>query len=120
MFSPAGQASLQGGKRSTYTGRSVRQLPVLFSKLLPTSSVTAKGLVACTMSSAHDASSWRGEQVELADVAIGNGTQRFELCRVFRIEHVGEAALELQVIVHRSLRWRIFVTAVKVAVLGLR
>ena len=28
MFSPAGQASLQGGIRSTWTARSVRQVPV--------------------------------------------------------------------------------------------
>ena len=44
MFSPAGQASLQGGSEFMYSGRSVRQEPVLLARLEPTSRVIAKGL----------------------------------------------------------------------------
>src|ERR1035438_9668182 len=44
MFSPAGHAWLQGGRRCTYSGRSSRQEPVLFARLEPTSSVIANGL----------------------------------------------------------------------------
>ena len=43
MFSPAGQALLHGGSRSTYTGRSTRHEPVLLARLEPTSRVMAKG-----------------------------------------------------------------------------
>src|SRR5665647_1280019 len=43
MFSPAGQAWLHGGSRSTYIGRSTRHEPVSFARLEPTSSVIANG-----------------------------------------------------------------------------
>src|SRR6185503_12895274 len=58
MFSPAGQAWLHGGRRSRYTGRSVRQVPVWLARLEPGSSVMAKGL--------------RIDEPVLSDVAIGH------------------------------------------------
>ena len=41
---PAGQAWLHGGRRSTYTGRTVRHEPVWLARLEPGSSVIANGL----------------------------------------------------------------------------
>src|ERR1017187_3755759 len=66
MFSPAGQAALQGGSRSTYSGREVRQEPVRLARLEPTSRVMANGLFMSAL---------LRQQPVLADVAIRDGLQ---------------------------------------------
>src|SRR5512145_1500295 len=89
MFSPAGQATLHGGSRSTYIGRSVRQVPVWLARLDPGSRVMAKGL--------------RIEQAELADVAVGHlldSRNRFVV--LLWGKQVSESALWLQVLLHRQ------------------
>src|SRR5665647_2635805 len=93
MSSPAGQALLQGGKRSTYTGRAVRQEPVWLAREEPGSRVMAKGLVISVL---------LRQQAVLEDVFVrhrlnpGDGVG----ARVFS-EQMGEALLWLQVVFHR-------------------
>src|SRR5512145_467518 len=89
MFSPAGQATLHGGSRSTYIGRSVRQVPVWLARLDPGSRVMAKGL--------------RIEQAELADVAVGHlldSRNRFVV--LLWGKQVREPPLGLEVFLHRQ------------------
>src|SRR5690242_21171199 len=89
MFSPAGQPPLHGGRRSTYTGRSVRQEPVWLARLEPGSSVMANGL--------------RIDEPIFADVAIGHlldARDRFAVH--FRREKMCEAPLRLQVVLDRA------------------
>src|SRR4051812_29288954 len=90
MFSPAGQALLHGGRRCTYWGRSVRQLPVLLARLVPTSSVIANGF---------SISELLVDQVEALDVAVGARLELVDdvLARPLA-EQVRVAPLELQVL----------------------
>src|SRR5512138_1994761 len=96
MSSPAGHCALHGGSRCTYTGRSVRQLPVLLASDEPGSSVIAKGL---------SMSEHRGfvvEELEAADVAIGVGLDCGDHLRMAcTAEQVREALLRPQVGVDR-------------------
>src|ERR1017187_5961702 len=93
MSSPAGHALLQGGKRSTYTGREVRQEPVWLARDEPGSRVMAKGLAMSAL---------LRQQSVLEDVLVrhrlnpGDGVD----ARLFP-EQVGEALLRLQVVLHR-------------------
>src|ERR1017187_2474541 len=94
MSSPAGHALLQGGKRSTYTGREVRQEPVWLARDEPGSRVMAKGLAMSAL---------LRQQTVLEDVLVrhrlnpGDGVD----ARVLS-EQVGEALLWFQVAPHRG------------------
>src|SRR5438046_10727831 len=92
MFSPAGQAWLHGGRRSTYRGRLVRHAPVLLARLEPTSRVIAYGLSIDDLLL---------DQAELIDIAVRH---RLNLCNasdVRRItEQMGITFLQLEVFGH--------------------
>src|SRR5437773_10315751 len=95
MFSPAGQAWLQGGSRSTYNGRLVRHAPVLLARLEPTSRVIANGLSMGTR---------LVQQTVVGDVAVGHHLNQRNARLVRRIaEQVGITLLQLQVIGYRHL-----------------
>src|SRR5450755_81295 len=95
MFSPAGQAWLHGGRRSTYTGRLVRQAPVLLARLEPTSRVIANGL---------SMGSPLMKQAELGDIAVGDRLNQRNAWDVGPIaEKMGETFLQLEVFAHRDL-----------------
>src|ERR1700730_546137 len=92
MFSPAGQAWLQGGKRSKYTGRLVRHAPVLLARLEPTSRVIAYGLSIDDL---------LVQQAELVDIAIGHHLNLCNALEVGRIaEQMGVTFLQLEVFGH--------------------
>src|SRR4249920_3653405 len=94
MFSPAGQAWLHGGRRSTYRGRLVRHAPVLLARLEPTSRVIAKGLSMEARSV---------QQAVVGNVAVGHRLNRSNAFEVRRIaEQMGIAFLQLEVFVHRD------------------
>src|ERR1700675_1986773 len=89
MFSPAGQAWLHGGRRSTSKGGLLRHAPVLLARLEPTSRVIAYGF-------SMDYS--LVQQAELVDIAIShhlNSGNAFEVRRI--AEEMGVAFLELEV-----------------------
>src|SRR6185369_6468149 len=90
MFSPAGQAPLQGGRRSTYTGRMVRHEPVWLARLEPGSSVMAKGL--------------RIEEPITTDVAVGVLLDARDDRGIWHLaEQVREAPLRPEVVLDRGL-----------------
>src|SRR4051794_3035792 len=109
MSSPAGHWPLQGGSRSTYTGRSGRHDPVLLASDEPGSSVIANGFCmvmkaparprrpASADGSTNVAVSCRDlflEQAEATDVAVGIGLDLPQhLGMAVRTEQVGEALL---------------------------
>src|SRR5664280_3192992 len=93
MSSPAGQALLQGGKRSTYTGRELRHKPVWLGSEEPGSRVMAKGLTI---------SASLGQQAIFEDVLVRQGLYACDsvAARMFS-KQVGESFLRLQVVLHR-------------------
>src|SRR5437868_1457522 len=95
MFSPAGQAWLHGGRRSTYTGRLVRHAPVLLARLEPTSSVIATGL---------SINGLLVHQAELGDIAVGNPLNLRDARQIGKLaEEMGEAFLQFEVFGHGHL-----------------
>src|SRR5215470_11795324 len=95
MFSPAGQAWLHGGRRSTYSGRFVRHAPVLLARLEPTSSVMAYGLSMGTVLL---------QQPELFDVAIGHSLDLGDAREIgVFAEQMGVALLQREILGDRHL-----------------
>src|SRR6188472_3179965 len=103
MSSPAGQPTLHGGTRSTYTARSVRHEPVLLARLDPTSSVIANGL---SMSGSREVGTLvrAGEQPEPGDVVVRPSLDpgHHVLARVVA-EQVAEPFLQSEVLLDRHL-----------------
>src|SRR5690242_20643547 len=110
MSSPAGHCALQGGRRSTYTGRSVRQDPVLLACDEPGSRVIAKGFCivmeppadrlrpAPLARSAVSCGDFLFEQPEAPDVAIGIGLDaREQVGPTLGAEQMREAPLRPKV-----------------------
>src|SRR5512135_845039 len=97
MFSPAGQALLQGGRRSRYTGRAERHVPVRLASEVPAFSVIANGLLGISLTLLI-------QQAVLADVAVGYGLQARNHFRMRVLaEQVCEASLRLEVFLYRNL-----------------
>src|ERR1700675_2030688 len=95
MFSPAGQAWLHGGKRSTYKGRLVRHAPVLLARLEPASRVIAYGLSIDDLLL---------EQAKLIDVAIGHHLNQRDALDVRRVpEKMAITLLQLEIFGHGAL-----------------
>src|SRR5450759_5782384 len=97
MFSPAGQALLHGCRRSRYTGRSVRQVPVRLASEVPGLRVIANGLFGISVIPLF-------QQPILAYMPIGNSLQpcyHFRMCLL--AEQVRETFLRLEVFLYWNL-----------------
>src|SRR5690349_17889457 len=92
MSSPAGHALLHGGRRSTYTGRLLRHVPVWLARLEPRSSVMANGFFMILIS----------REAEDPNVAICNPLyRRNRFGGDLRTEQVCKASLQLEIILDR-------------------